>query len=104
MSNVMVRGGISAGTLFWTYAFLNGSTNVLINGIPVGRMGDGYNSGTHNCGKSSHAIGSASSGFPKFLLTAVLILQNRDVSFVWRQCWIDTSYKSFYWLRIFHYT
>ena len=68
MSNVMVRGGMSAGHCFGPMPFLNGSTNVLINGIPVGRMGDGYNSGTHNCGKSSHAIGSASSGFPKVLV------------------------------------
>ena len=48
MSNVMVRGGMSAGHCFGPMPFLNGSENVLINGIPVGRLGDGYNSGSHN--------------------------------------------------------
>jgi uncharacterized Zn-binding protein involved in type VI secretion len=48
--------------------FLNGSTNVLINGIPVGRMGDGYNSGIHSCGDSSHPIGSARQGYSKVMV------------------------------------
>ena len=68
MSNIMVRGGSSAGHCFGPMPFLNGSENVLINGIPVARLGDGYNSGSHTCGNSSHAIGSASSGFKKVLV------------------------------------
>ena len=68
MSNIIVRGGKSLGHCFGPMPFLNGSTNVLINGIPVGRMGDEYNSGLHNCGKSVHEIGSARQGYSKVLV------------------------------------
>lgn len=64
----MVNGGASRGHCFRPMPFLNGSGNVHINGKGVGRLGDGYNSGLHSCGKSVHEIGSARQGYSKVMV------------------------------------
>ena len=73
MSNIMVLGGMSKGHCFDPMPFMNGSINVLINGIPVGRMGDDYNSGPHSCGDEKHDIGKAAGGYPKVLVNGLPI-------------------------------
>ena len=59
---------MSAGHCFFPKPFHNGSQNVFINNLRVGRLGDEYNSGVHNCGDSAHNIGAASEGYHKVIV------------------------------------
>lgn len=57
---------------------LNGSNNVLINGIGAVRVGDNYNQ-THKCGKNSHSMGIAAEGSSTVYINGKPVHRNGDL-------------------------
>lgn len=78
MSKV-IRKGIDAskGHCYPPKVCLNGSQDVLVNNIPIVRVGDNYGQ-KHTCGDNSHSMGPATGGSSNVFANGKKVHRNGD--------------------------